>query len=108
MIPEGHQGANLPTNPQNSGPSGQLGAVFAFVLGVEGGKGHSQNILNFFLHHIFKNGKDSTENLGFISLKKKNPRSGNTGSVFLLCKNLVKLSRASDPQTKDCLVSRRP
>ena len=70
MIPEGHQGANLPTNPQNSGPSGQLGAVFAFVLGMEGGKGHSQNILNFFLHHIFKNGKDSTENLGFISLKK--------------------------------------
>lgn len=70
-IPERNQGANLPTNPQNSGSSGRLGPVFAFVLGVEGGKGHSQNMLIFFLHHIFKNGKDSTENLGFISLKKK-------------------------------------
>ena len=72
VIPEGHQGANIPTNPQNSGPSGQLGPVLAFVLGAEGvERGHSQNILNFFLYQIFKNGKDSTQTLGFISLKKK-------------------------------------
>lgn len=36
VIPEGHQGANLPTNPPNSGLSGQLGPVLAFVLGAEG------------------------------------------------------------------------
>lgn len=69
-IPEKKSGSkSSPTNPQNSGSLGNL-SCFCFRFGRRVGKGTTKYV-DFLLHHIFKNGKDSMKNLGFISLKKK-------------------------------------